>query len=759
MRDSVRQRLYPTLPSSPLDSWCVAGLLTLAISGGIACALWLFGLGEVPFGWSLILPFALLGGPQLTRLPLPSGFHFRHHRSLSQLWVLLIAVAFGTLHDQATLGVWGVFLLLGVHGFALRYSRPDHLASMALLIPLIEMLFANAVLWPMGLVQRIVIAVWMLLTVLIAAGVATWLHARWARRHLRLDRHRYDNEAETGEGLWERARLMLIVGLILTPFGLLLQQGSLFAAKTLRPIPTIQANGSNQVGGSNYDSSLESNQDSAEGASNTPTIRRAEIADLTMPSAIAWQGKIAGSGRERPILHVKTDQDSKGQGRYHSTENPLYLLATTFDTIDSSGLHRSPSSEVVHYANDTAGKRDWIVFDPDLIQEQVIKYKILQRVLFNDNEGVKGTLSYLLHSRRLVALKADSCRLDDDGTALGDPGADDLLSYQWWAEGVHQDLQLQTSAEARYLALPTDLAFQEWIFEARFLCADLKDPEEILQRVVEHFQTNFQYDLEPSQSDGIQAFTDFFNNKRGYCSYFASAGMLYLRANGIPARVASGFLISEYSKTEEAYVGRLSDAHAWLEVQQVDGSWRTIDPTPASQRNSLLAALQTDSTLLNPEANEETTDPLAPDAEAQEDSLKAAVKGSGFGIHDFVFILATVVSVVTSILILGNVFAKRAKRKWSKDHGLSPDAENALDYWLRVRELLVDLGFKVRRSQSAAEFCQTVQHWGGEFYKPLNSVTMLVYRARFGGYSWSEREQAYLEQYEEMLEKKLRESG
>lgn len=762
MRSQVRQRLYPTLPSSPLDSWCAAGLMTLAWSGGVACALWFFDHANVSFGLSLFVPFAMLGGPQLTRMRLPGDFIQHHHRSLSQFWVLLIAVIYGVLGPDPNAFTFSIVLLLGVHGFALRYSRPDHLASLALLIPLIELQLAHVVLWPKGLTARIVIAVWMLLTLLIAAGVTTWLHARWARRHLRSDRNRYDNEAETGEGLWGRARFILILGLVLLPIGLGMQQGGLAASKALQPLPSssgelnIAGGGGRRGTASETDSETEGTDDEVV----EQPIRRAETSDLIMPSTILWHGKIAGKGREKPILHVKTKRDAQGKERYHSIDRPLYLIATTYDSIGVDGLYRSPSSEVVHYANDTAGEKDWIVFDQDLVMNRVVKYKILQRVLFHDSKGVKGTLSYLLHNRRLVALKAQSCRLDDDGTALVDPGDENLLSYQWWAQTIDQDLpiRLRNASQSRFLRLPSGPAFQDWILDARALCADLSDSEEIVRRVVEHFENNYQYDLEPSSTNGIDAFTDFFDNKRGYCSYFASAGMLYLRANGIPARVASGFLITEFSEAENAYVGRLSDAHAWLEVQQIDGSWRTVDPTPVSQRADLLAALQNESgSDLEPRPVEDN--PLALDEEGREAFLKAAAEDPRFGLDDFMFTITTIVGLVASILVMGNVFARRAMRKHSKEHGLSPEAEHALDYWLRVRDLLTDLGFKTKRSQTTAEFCSSVQRWGGDFYRPLNSVTVLVYRARFGGYGWSDREQEYLDKYEAMLEQKLRESG
>ncbi len=72
--------------------------------------------------------------------------------------------------------------------------------------------------------------------------------------------------------------------------------------------------------------------------------------------------------------------------------------------------------------------------------------------------------------------------------------------------------------------------------------------------------------------------------KEGHCEYFASAMVLLLRSEGIPARLVTGFLGAEISRFEDYYVVRQSNAHAWVEAY-VDGSgWITLDPTPPDGR-------------------------------------------------------------------------------------------------------------------------------------------------------------------------------
>lgn len=762
MTSRLRQRLYPTLPRSPLDGWCARGLMALAVSGGVASGLWLASHGDQSLWLAILLPFALLLGPQFSRLRLVGSFLNHHHRTQSQLLILAMLLVFARHGYEASLAAWTLFFLLAVHGFALRYSRPDNLAAVALLMPLLEIQYAFAVLWPLGWISRSLVAAWMLVTLLLTIGIATWLHARWTRRHLHTDRSRFENGAETGDGLWNRARLMLALGLLLVPLGLVLQQLALFA--TSQPAEVAARRAAMAASTQETAMGVASAEGNSEGnlANENEIPGRKLVRDLVMKSTLDWQGKAVQTDRESVVFHLVSDHDrdpQPGQKPYFSTARPLYLLATTYDRLDVGGLYRGPSSEVIHYANDGLGADDWIIFDEHLDSKKVVKFQIRQRLLFNDAEGVKGTRGFLLHDRRLVAMRLPSCRLDQDGTALGQLTNGELLKYQWWSQTVPQNIPLMApeSANRRFLTLPEDVQFQDWILEARELCFDANTADEKLARVLGHFKNTFTYDLEPSEANGIAAFADFFNRKRGYCTYFASAGMLFLRANGIPCRVASGYFVTEYSKSANAYVGRSSDAHAWLEVQQRDGSWRTVDPTPSSSRNTQLAALR------RQQLGVDLPDPSAENqllAQAEQTENEAApLTRKPFGFASTLTIIGMVLPLLACALIFGTLWARlRSQRRQRRESAsISPEAMLAMNYWSRIQWLLNELGFRSKRSQSAAEYTRQVQRLGGTFYHPLAMVTTLVYRSRFGGYIWSERQQQYLDEYEEMLEQKVRE--
>ncbi len=106
------------------------------------------------------------------------------------------------------------------------------------------------------------------------------------------------------------------------------------------------------------------------------------------------------------------------------------------------------------------------------------------------------------------------------------------------------------------------------------------------QRIALAIQEGAVYTLRPPTiPDGRDA-TDYFlfdGARRGYCTYFAGALTVLCRAQGIPARVVSGFGGVEWEGPEAGQL-REGNAHAWTEVWVEGFGWAVVDATPASDR-------------------------------------------------------------------------------------------------------------------------------------------------------------------------------
>ncbi len=108
-----------------------------------------------------------------------------------------------------------------------------------------------------------------------------------------------------------------------------------------------------------------------------------------------------------------------------------------------------------------------------------------------------------------------------------------------------------------------------------------RPPEEALKVLNDFFIERFRYALTlEAPPDGTSALAHFMRTSRaGHCEYFASAATLLLRAAGIPARYATGFLAHEQGRFDDWYVVRDRHAHAWTLVF-LNGSWQDFDATP-----------------------------------------------------------------------------------------------------------------------------------------------------------------------------------
>ncbi len=109
------------------------------------------------------------------------------------------------------------------------------------------------------------------------------------------------------------------------------------------------------------------------------------------------------------------------------------------------------------------------------------------------------------------------------------------------------------------------------------------DDAQRAERIRNYFLENFKYSLiQPDTFAWRTPLAEFLRNtRRGHCEYFATATVLLLRAAGIPARYAVGYVVEDYSALERAYIARARHAHAWA-LAYVAGEWRVLDSTPSS---------------------------------------------------------------------------------------------------------------------------------------------------------------------------------
>ncbi len=104
-------------------------------------------------------------------------------------------------------------------------------------------------------------------------------------------------------------------------------------------------------------------------------------------------------------------------------------------------------------------------------------------------------------------------------------------------------------------------------------------------RLEAHLLREYAYTLDFLGRGGATPIEDFlFENRRGHCELFATSLVLLLRAEGIPARLVTGFLGAELNPIQDYWVVRQSHRHAWVEAWIEGEGWQTLDPTPPAGR-------------------------------------------------------------------------------------------------------------------------------------------------------------------------------
>lgn len=133
-----------------------------------------------------------------------------------------------------------------------------------------------------------------------------------------------------------------------------------------------------------------------------------------------------------------------------------------------------------------------------------------------------------------------------------------------------------------YLRMPRGLKYFKEVGD-RVLALDPHQSTEAKVRVfMKFFEQNFTYTLKINNFGVDDPLAEFMLNRReGHCELFASSMVMLLRAQNIPARLVTGFVVPEIHTLGNFYHITESDAHAWVEFFY-EGFWHTLDPTPPS---------------------------------------------------------------------------------------------------------------------------------------------------------------------------------
>lgn len=254
----------------------------------------------------------------------------------------------------------------------------------------------------------------------------------------------------------------------------------------------------------------------------------------------------------------------------------------------------------------------------------------------------------------------------------------------------------------RYLQVPEGF-YNQWIEEI----SGIQDRtlRVFVKNLAEYLEEKAEYSKSPGKTPDGEDFVSYFleTGKKGYCVHFASAGVLFLRMKGFPARFVSGYVArpSDFYETEDGkYKAVLDDsaAHAWAEVYVSGCGWLPAEMTPG-YRNGTDSPVNIQNNMQQEGQEPDTQEtPQQEPAENEEDVLTEHVQGEedlkekkdDSGVKNekddgtITMLRSVFVIVATSALAAALMW----KRRWRRIHFQKSRKKRYLQMFCLMREMM-----------------------------------------------------------------------
>lgn len=242
--------------------------------------------------------------------------------------------------------------------------------------------------------------------------------------------------------------------------------------------------------------------------------------------------------------------------------------------------------------------------------------------------------------------------------------------------------------------------------------------------------SRFTYSLAAQPGSGYQALVNFLTlDRTGYCEQFAAAMAILARIEGIPARVAIGFLPGR--STGDHYEVSSRNMHSWPELFFDQLGWVRFEPTPASVTGqpppwSLPEQRPTASarTTATSSAGPETVAPTRSERERPDPGGGGTAQQT-----DYTPAVLGLVGGFVAVLAVASPMAIRRLRRRRRLGAHSDPAERIENAWAELRDSVIDIGQEWPKGSPR----QVAESLGGRIGNEaaLRELAGLVERSRY----------------------------
>jgi hypothetical protein len=166
--------------------------------------------------------------------------------------------------------------------------------------------------------------------------------------------------------------------------------------------------------------------------------------------------------------------------------------------------------------------------------------------------------------------------------------AEELFDYDILQTDINMEVFKQElirrseDIKTRYTVLPDSLPERVKTLAEQLTQGYENDYDKL--KAIETYLNSLPYTTRVEKTPGSEDFVDYFlfHQKKGYCTYFASAFGVLARCVGIPTRYVEGYMVDYENKDSgDTYNVSNSSAHAWVEAYMDGAGWIPFEPTPA----------------------------------------------------------------------------------------------------------------------------------------------------------------------------------
>lgn len=281
---------------------------------------------------------------------------------------------------------------------------------------------------------------------------------------------------------------------------------------------------------------------------------------------------------------IKLDNSTALEIKGDNISNGMHLRGTIKDYYNGYSWDKTPQSKEILDKDDTIELYD---IDYDEKEYQIIHKKLKTATIFTLLYPYKVT-----NRSGEVFVDSDleiySKKLIKSGKGYNVTSREYKLDSRFILKNSPSEVIKPSSNMERYLQVfsSTPRRVHDLTYS---ITEKYSSPYEKASAIEAFLKKNYKYNINVSEVPLNSDFVDYFlfDEKEGYCTYFASAMVVMCRITGIPARYIEGFVVPASAQGNSKVEIKNSDAHAWVEIYFDNIGWVTFDPTPGNSSIAL----------------------------------------------------------------------------------------------------------------------------------------------------------------------------